>query len=42
MFLIDSEGKVVNRNLRTSAEVDRQLEKMLAAKPASVAIDRKD
>jgi thiol-disulfide isomerase/thioredoxin len=42
MFLIDSDGKVVNRNLRTSAEVDRQLEKMLAAKPASVAVDRKD
>jgi thiol-disulfide isomerase/thioredoxin len=42
MFLIDSDGKVVNRNLRTSAEVDRQLEKTLAAKPASVAIDRKD
>jgi thiol-disulfide isomerase/thioredoxin len=40
MFLVDSEGKVVNRNLRTSAEVDRQLEKMLAAKPASVAVDR--
>jgi len=42
MFLIDSEGKVVSRNLRTSADVDRQLEKMLAAKPANVAIDRKD
>ncbi len=42
MFLIDSEGKVANRNLRTSAEVDRQLEKMLAAKPANVAVDRKD
>ncbi len=42
MFLVDGEGKVVNRNLRTSAEVDRQLEKLLAGKPASVAIDRKD
>ncbi len=39
MFLVDSDGKVVNRNLRTSAEVDRQLEKMLAAKPAKVAVD---
>ena len=42
MFLVDSEGKVVNRNLRTSAEVDRQLEKMLAQKPAGVALDRRD
>jgi thiol-disulfide isomerase/thioredoxin len=42
MFLIDSQGKVVNRNLRTSAEVGRQLEKLVAAKPASVAVDRKD
>jgi thiol-disulfide isomerase/thioredoxin len=42
MFLIDSQGKVVNRNLRTSAEVARQLEKMIATKPASVAVDRKD
>jgi thiol-disulfide isomerase/thioredoxin len=42
MFLIDSDGKVVHRNLRTSADVERQLEKVLAAKPADVAIDRKD
>ena len=42
MFLVDAEGKVLNRNLRNSADVDRQLEKMIAAKPASVAIDRKD
>jgi thiol-disulfide isomerase/thioredoxin len=42
MFLIDSDGKVVNRNLRTAAEVGRQLEKILAVKPASVAVDRKD
>jgi peroxiredoxin len=42
MFLIDSDGKVVNRNLRTASEVERQLDKILAAKPANVAIDRKD
>jgi thiol-disulfide isomerase/thioredoxin len=42
MFLADSEGKVVNRNLRTSTEVDHQLEKLFAAKPAGVALDRKD
>ncbi|HKI18161.1 MAG TPA: TlpA disulfide reductase family protein, partial [Isosphaeraceae bacterium] len=42
MFLVDADGRVVNRNLRTSAEVDRQLDKLLAAKPAGVALDRKD
>ncbi len=42
MFLVDSEGKVVNRNLRTSGEVERQLAKMLATKPASVADGRKE
>jgi thiol-disulfide isomerase/thioredoxin len=42
MFLVDSEGKVVNRNLRTSSEVDRQLAKMLATKPANVAVDGKE
>jgi thiol-disulfide isomerase/thioredoxin len=42
MFLIDSDGKVVNRNLRTSAEVERQLEKLLAQKPAGVALDHRD
>jgi thiol-disulfide isomerase/thioredoxin len=42
MFLVDAEGKVVSRNLRSSAEVDRQLEKLLAAKQAGVAIDRRD
>ena len=31
MFLVDAQGKVVNRNLRTAAEVDRQLEKLLGA-----------
>ena len=43
MFLIDAQGKVVNRNLRTSTEVDRQLEKLLPAdKPAGgVALDQR-
>jgi thiol-disulfide isomerase/thioredoxin len=43
MFLIDTQGKVVNRNLRTSAEVERQLEKLLAGeKPTSgVALDQR-
>ena len=43
MFLIDAEGKVVNRNLRTSTEVERQLEKLLPGdKPAGgVALDQR-
>jgi peroxiredoxin len=32
MFLIDAQGKVVNRNLRSAAEVERQLEKLLSQK----------
>jgi thiol-disulfide isomerase/thioredoxin len=43
MFLVDAHGKVVNRNLRTSAEVDRQLEKLLAQKQAGgVALERRE
>ncbi|WP_337173065.1 redoxin family protein [Paludisphaera sp.] len=39
MFLVDAEGKVVNRNLRSASEVERQLEKVLSAsKPQSVAV----
>ena len=39
MFLVDAQGKVVNRNLRSASEVERQLEKTLsAAKPPSVAV----
>ncbi|MGP0067377.1 MAG: redoxin domain-containing protein [Isosphaeraceae bacterium] len=43
MFLIDSQGKVVSRNLRTATEVDGQLEKLLAdQKPsAGVALDQR-
>ena len=41
MFLVDADGKVLNRNLRTSAEVDRQLEKLLAQKPPGVALERR-
>jgi thiol-disulfide isomerase/thioredoxin len=37
MFLVDTEGKVVNRNLRTASEVERSLEKVLAKKPQGVA-----
>ena len=40
MFLVDSQGKVINRNLRTASEVDRQLEKLLA--PSRLEWRRKD
>jgi thiol-disulfide isomerase/thioredoxin len=42
MFLADSQGKVVNRNIRTAAEVDRQLEKLLGGKKdASAGVARR-
>jgi thiol-disulfide isomerase/thioredoxin len=42
MFLVDAHGKVINRSLRTAAEVERQLEKPPATKQAGVALDRRD
>jgi TolA-binding protein len=43
MILVDAQGKVLNRNIRTAAELDRQLEKALAAGGSSgVALDIKD
>jgi thiol-disulfide isomerase/thioredoxin len=43
MILVDAQGKVVNRNLRTSAEVERQLEKLLAQRQAGgVAAERRE
>jgi thiol-disulfide isomerase/thioredoxin len=42
MVLVDPQGKVVNRSLRTSAEVERQLEKVLPGKQAGVALDRQE
>lgn len=43
MFLIDGQGKVIDRGLRSASEVDRQLEKAFAAaeKPAGVALGEK-
>jgi hypothetical protein len=38
MILVDAQGKVLNRNIRTAAELDRQLEKALAAKQSGVAL----
>jgi thiol-disulfide isomerase/thioredoxin len=32
MILVDAEGKVINRNIRTAADLDVQLEKVLTAK----------
>jgi thiol-disulfide isomerase/thioredoxin len=43
LFLADAQGKVINRVLRTAADVDRQLEKLLASKKAAggVALDNR-
>ena len=41
MILVDAKGKVLNRNIRTAAELDRQLEKVLAAKQPGVALEVK-
>jgi hypothetical protein len=43
MFLVDAQGKVVTRNLRTATEVDGQLEKLLADQKsaAGVALDQR-
>jgi thiol-disulfide isomerase/thioredoxin len=40
MLLVDPQGKVVNRGIRTAAELERQLEKAQGVKPAGVALDR--
>ena len=42
MVLVDPQGKVVNRNIRTAAELERQLDKVLAARQPGVAIDRQE
>ena len=41
MILVDGKGTVVNRNIRSAAELDRQLEKTLAGKGAGVALGAK-
>ena len=38
MILVDRQGKVVNRKIRTAAELDRQLEKLVAEKQPGVAL----
>jgi thiol-disulfide isomerase/thioredoxin len=40
MVLVDPKGKVVNRNIRTASELERQLDKALGGKQAGVALDR--
>jgi hypothetical protein len=42
MVLVDPQGKVVNRSIRTAAELERQLEKVLAGKSGGVALDSKE
>lgn len=37
MILVDAQGKVVNRNIRTAAELDRFLERMIGAEKAASA-----
>ena len=41
MILVDGQGKVLNRNIRTAAELDRQLEKVVADKQSGVALGAK-
>jgi thiol-disulfide isomerase/thioredoxin len=40
MVLVDAQGKVVNRNIRSAAELERQLEKVLAGKQADGTRER--
>ena len=40
MILVDGQGKVITRSLRSAAELERQLEKSLAARQPGVALDR--
>ncbi|GAC1470120.1 MAG: TlpA disulfide reductase family protein [Isosphaeraceae bacterium] len=40
MILVDAQGKVMNRSIRTAAELERQLEKGVAANQPGVALDR--
>ncbi len=42
MFLVDADGKVVSRSLRNSADLDRQLEKLLGPKQPGVALDQRN
>jgi thiol-disulfide isomerase/thioredoxin len=41
MILVDAQGKVLNRNIRTAAELDRQLEKAVAGAGPGVALEVK-
>lgn len=40
MVLVDADGKVLNRGIRSAAELDRQLEKLGPVKQTGVALDR--
>jgi thiol-disulfide isomerase/thioredoxin len=40
MVLVDTQGKVVNRSIRSAAELARQLEKLTPVKQTGVALDR--
>ena len=40
MILVDPEGKVANRNIRSAAEVEKQLDKVLTGKRGGVALGK--
>ncbi|MFO0908425.1 MAG: thioredoxin-like domain-containing protein [Isosphaeraceae bacterium] len=40
MILVDGQGKVVNRSIRSAAELERQLEKVITSRQPGVALDR--
>ena len=41
MILVDPEGRVANRNIRTASEVEKQLDKVLNTKQGGVALGDK-
>lgn len=40
MILVDEQGKVLNRNIRTAAELEKQLDKVLGGKDGGVALGK--
>ena len=41
MILVDGDGKVVNRNIRSAAELEKQLEKVVGTKTSGIALETK-
>jgi hypothetical protein len=42
MILVDAQGKVINRSIRTAAELERQFEKLAGSSSPGVALEVKD